>query len=121
MRGMIPSWIPWPTFWIIATGIAEIGGALLLQFESLRPLAGKLLALLMVFIWPANIVAATKATGQGLAALLWIRCGLQVPLIWLHGAGIGSRSTWQEDVYTVRELGSGASRDCGELTLLKGT
>ena len=84
------AWLMWPmdpdlrTFLIIASGIAELvcAAGLLLR----HPWAGKLTALTLLAIWPANIwyafdVFNTDANPWLIAAAI-ARVPLQLPLIW---------------------------------------
>ena len=53
-----PDFVPFPKEVVIATGIAEIAGAIALAqpwSNGLRRLAGIALALYALFVWPANI------------------------------------------------------------------
>ena len=50
-----PSWVPNPSLVIGVTGVLEIWGALALYVPSLRKLAGLMLALYAVCVFPANI------------------------------------------------------------------
>ena len=50
-----PNWVPNPTLVIGVTGVLEIWGALALYVPSLRKLAGLMLALYAVCVFPANI------------------------------------------------------------------
>ena len=55
---IMPPVIPFPTAVVIFTGLCEIAGALGLLFERTRWLAGVLLALYAVCVFPANLYHA---------------------------------------------------------------
>lgn len=57
-RAMMPPFIPFQEFFIILTGIAEMAGAAGIQIPRYRLLAGRLMILLMLAIFPANIYVA---------------------------------------------------------------
>lgn len=57
-RAMMPPFIPFQDFFIILTGIAEIAGAIGIQIPKYRKLAGQLMIVLLVAIFPANIYVA---------------------------------------------------------------
>lgn len=65
---MIPAAVPYPHAVIILTGIAEIAGAIGLFVLRLRALAGVMLALYAVCVYPVNILHAVHdlSTGTGL-------------------------------------------------------
>nr|WP_268235820.1 DoxX family protein [Croceicoccus mobilis] len=85
-----PGWVPWPQQVILATGMAELAGALALAqpwSQGLRRLAGAALALYALCVFPANIHhfamdMARPDHGWGLAYHL-PRMALQPLLIWL--------------------------------------
>lgn len=52
---IMPDWVPWPRDVILATGACEIAGAAALATRRLRWLAGVMLALYAVCVYPANI------------------------------------------------------------------
>jgi uncharacterized membrane protein len=57
-RAMMPPFIPFQDFFIVLTGIAEIAGAIGIQVPRYRKLAGQLMIVLLVAIFPANIYVA---------------------------------------------------------------
>ena len=65
---MMPEAVPEPTLVILATGAAEIAGAIALFVPRLRKLAGVMLALYALFVFPVNINHAVHdlSTGTGL-------------------------------------------------------
>jgi uncharacterized membrane protein len=65
---MMPAIIPYPTAVIILTGAAEIAGAIALFVPRTRALAGVMLALYAVCVYPVNINHAVHdlSTGTGL-------------------------------------------------------
>ncbi|MBB2961741.1 DoxX family protein [Methylobacterium sp. R2-1] len=72
---IMPGWVPAPRHVVIGTGLCEIAGALALFVPRLRRLAGIMLALYAVCVFPANIKQAVE--------------GIAVPPIpntwWYHG------------------------------------
>ncbi len=67
-----------------ASGVAEIVCGGLMLAPRTRRLGGRLTALLMLVVWPANIDMALRngsPTLGGNALLLWLRVPLQIPLI----------------------------------------
>ena len=52
---IVPPWWPWPLFAVYASGVAEIGLALLLLIPGVRSLAGWGLVGLTLAVTPANI------------------------------------------------------------------
>lgn len=63
-----PAWVPHPALVIAATGACEIAGALALLSVRLRRLAGAMLALYALCVFPANLQHAVQdlSTGTGL-------------------------------------------------------
>ncbi len=55
---IMPDWVPQPRLVVIATGLCEIAGALALTSPRLRRLAGIMLALYAVCVFPANVKQA---------------------------------------------------------------
>ena len=65
---VMPAGVPEPRLVIMATGLAELAGAAALFVPRLRALAGVMLALYAVCVYPANILHAVHdlSTGTGL-------------------------------------------------------
>jgi uncharacterized membrane protein len=57
---IVPDFVPLPREVVLATGVCEIAGALALLTTRLRWLAGVMLALYAVFVFPANIKHAIE-------------------------------------------------------------
>jgi uncharacterized membrane protein len=57
---IMPEWVPYPRQVLLATGICEIAGALGLISGKMRRLAGCMLALYAVAVFPANIKQAIE-------------------------------------------------------------
>nr|WP_238180203.1 DoxX family protein [Methylobacterium haplocladii] len=55
---IMPDWVPEPRLVVIATGLCETTGALALTTVRLRRLAGIMLALYAVCVFPANVKQA---------------------------------------------------------------
>ena len=92
MAMMIPPFIPYPTFWVYATGVLEIFLGLTLLSPALRPYAGWVIITFLILIFPANVYAAIKHidlekadhSGPGLA-YLWFRVPEQLLFIgWVY-------------------------------------
>jgi len=52
---IVPEWVPFPREVILVTGLCEFAGAAALLTTRLRRLAGIMLALYTLCVWPANI------------------------------------------------------------------
>jgi uncharacterized membrane protein len=80
-----PSWVPVPEATVIFTGVCELFGAVGLMIPRFRRLAGMMLALYTVCVFPANITHAMHdlSTGHGLG---WIYHGprllFQPVIVW---------------------------------------
>lgn len=79
---MVPAMLPLPQLLVYATGVAELGFALLLLARP-TPALGCSLALFFVALLPANIYSAAAEVGLGGHGLayLWFRIPLQVLFI----------------------------------------
>lgn len=70
------------------SGVAEIVCGLLLAVPATRALGGKLTALVLLAVLPANVDAALRGGYPGLDGFFgtplaaWLRVPLQIPLIW---------------------------------------
>ena len=78
---MMPPFIPFQSFFVVLTGIAEMAGGVGLQIPKLRRLTGILMIAMLVAIFPANIYVAiaqpalpdiTYSSGS-----MWLRLLLQ--------------------------------------------
>jgi uncharacterized membrane protein len=92
---MVPPMLPLPELLVYATGVAELGFALLLLARP-TPALGWSLAIFFVALLPANIYSAAAEVGLGGHGLayLWFRIPLQVLFIaWaLYFTSKGSRA-----------------------------
>lgn len=83
---MMPGFVPWPRAVVLLTGSCEIAGALGLLVPQLRRLAGPMLALYFVCVFPANVQNALAGGGiEGLPAAswyYWVRLLFQPLAIW---------------------------------------
>ncbi|MEB0045548.1 MULTISPECIES: DoxX family protein [unclassified Pseudomonas] len=83
---IVPDWVPYPHAVVIVTGICELLGAVALLTPRLRRLAGILLALYAVCVFPANIKHALENLPVGGVLLGWgyhgPRLALQPVLVW---------------------------------------
>jgi uncharacterized membrane protein len=72
---IVPDWVPFPREVIILTGLCELAGSFALLTTRWRALAGIMLALYALCVWPANIKHAVD--------------GISLPPIpdtwWYHG------------------------------------
>jgi uncharacterized membrane protein len=91
---IVPDWVPAPLAVVIATGVAEIAGAIGLMIPRLRPAAGVGLALYAACVLPANIKHALEGIAvTGLPSSWWYhapRLALQPVLVWwaLQAGGV---------------------------------
>ena len=81
---MMPRYVPFHQFMVIASGIVEIALGALLLLPTYRSLAAWGVIALLLFIFPANIHHLTsRKPGVGPPVwLLWLRLPLQAVLIW---------------------------------------
>jgi uncharacterized membrane protein len=83
---IVPDWVPAPRLTVIATGCCELVGAVALVTRRLRWLAGLLLALYAVCVYPANIKHAIGGIAIGGNRLGWgyhaPRLAFQPVLVW---------------------------------------
>lgn len=83
-----PAWVPDAPTVIQLTGVCEIAGAIGLLIPKVRPLAGLMLALYAVCVYPANIKHAVDTLNAS-GATVWqyayhiVRLPLQPVLVWL--------------------------------------
>jgi uncharacterized membrane protein len=91
---MMPAWIPLHLELVLFTGAAEIAGALGLLVPKLRRLAGFMLALYFVAVFPANVHNALNGLAvEGLPQAgwyYWARLPFQPLAIWwaLYASGL---------------------------------
>ena len=89
-----PAWVWWPEQVIFMTGLCEIAGALALMTPGLRGLAGIMLALYTVCVFPANINHALNHIAIGQTTLGWWyhgpRLAFQPVIVWwcLYAGGV---------------------------------
>ncbi len=83
---IVPGWVPFPRDVVLVTGGCEIAGALALLSVRLRKLAGIMLAIYALFVFPANIKHAIEDIHvAGLPSSWWYhgpRLLAQPVLIW---------------------------------------
>ncbi|CAN7233280.1 DoxX family protein [Bosea sp. LjRoot90] len=97
---IVPDWVPVPHSTVIATGIAEILGALGLLVPRLRKAAGIGLALYALCVFPANLKHALEGVFlPELPSSWWYhgpRLAFQPVLIWaaLYASGV-TRWPWR--------------------------
>jgi uncharacterized membrane protein len=93
---IMPAWVPYSRDVIILTGICELAGATGLLVPKLRYLAGLMLALYAVCVFPANIKQAIDGGSIGGVHLTWWyhapRLAFQPVIVWwaLYAGGVMS-------------------------------
>ena len=91
---IVPDWVPLPREVVLLTGVCEIAGSVALLTMRLRWLAGVMLALYALCVWPANIKHALEHIDLPSVPDSWWyhgpRLALQPVLIWwaLFCAGV---------------------------------
>jgi uncharacterized membrane protein len=91
---IVPDWVPFPREIVLVTGMCEIAGSLALMTRRLRRLAGVMLALYAVCVFPANIKHALEGIHVPPVPDGWWyhapRLALQPVLVWwaLFCAGV---------------------------------
>lgn len=91
---IVPTWVPMPREVVLVMGICELLGAIGLLTNSLRRLAGVMLALYAVCVFPANIKHAIEGVQlPGIPSSWWYhgpRLAMQPVLVWwaLFCAGV---------------------------------
>ena len=83
---IVPAWVPAPHAVVVATGCCELAGAVALLVPRLRRLAGIMLALYAVCVFPANINQALEHIPIDGVVLGWAyhgpRFAFQPVLVW---------------------------------------
>jgi uncharacterized membrane protein len=84
---IVPAWVPEPRLVVQTTGVCELAGAAALLTQRLQRLAGLMLALYALCVFPANIKHALEGISvPGLPDSWWYhgpRLALQPVIIWL--------------------------------------
>ena len=80
--GIVPSVLPKPRFWVLVSGLAELGVAALIAVPRTRRLGGWSAAALFVAVFPANVQMALDAQTTPERCVAYARLPLQAPLIW---------------------------------------
>jgi uncharacterized membrane protein len=94
---IVPGWVPVPRAVVLVTGVCEIAGSIALLGTRLRRLAGLMLALYAICVFPANIKHAIDGIHVPPVPDSWWyhapRLGLQPVLVWwaLFCAGLIDR------------------------------
>lgn len=78
---MIPSMLPYPAEIVLLTGLCELAGAIGLLVPSTRRLAGIMLAIYFVCVFPANIKNAVEGLPTA-SWYYWVRLLFQPIAIW---------------------------------------
>ena len=83
---IVPAWVPFPREVVLLTGLCEIAGAGALLTARWRRLAGIMLALYAVCVFPANIKHAIEGVSVGGLPTSWWyhapRLALQPVIVW---------------------------------------
>lgn len=80
---IVPDYLPAHHEIVLASGAAEIAGAVMVVFPRTRRIGGLWLVATLVAVFPANVDMALHADRHEIApALLWARLPLQGLLIW---------------------------------------
>lgn len=85
---IVPRPMGHPRFWVYASGVAEIIGALLLALPRTRRVGGWVCAGLLIAVFPANVQMAVDGGARGASGVMgsalaaWLRLPFQVPLVW---------------------------------------
>jgi uncharacterized membrane protein len=91
---IVPNWVPFPRAVVLLTGVCEIAGGIALASTRFRRLAGIMLALYAVCVFPANIKHAIDGIHLPPVPDGWLyhgpRLALQPVLVWwaLFCAGV---------------------------------
>jgi len=81
---LMPSWVPAHREMILASGVAELAGAVGMLFPPTRKLAGLASAALLVAVFPGNVkmaVDASRTRNTSFKAAAYARLPLQLPMI----------------------------------------
>ena len=83
---IVPAWVPDARMATLASGAAELAGAIGLLIPATRVAAGWGLIALLLAVFPANVhmlqMARASDASSGYLAALWLRLPLQALLIW---------------------------------------
>ena len=93
---IMPHWVPWPEAVIVATGWCEVAGAIGLMIPRTRWIAGVMLALYAVCVYPANVQHALIDLRSGTGLGWWYhgpRLLAQPLIVWwaLYAGGVTLR------------------------------
>ncbi|WP_010530321.1 DoxX family protein [Lentibacillus jeotgali] len=85
-RKIVPKTLPLRRTIVLVSGVFEMILSVLLWVKKGQQITGKLLALFMVAVFPANVYMAVKRISfrpgeQANLWILWLRLPLQIPLI----------------------------------------
>ncbi|MBM7634356.1 hypothetical protein [Geomicrobium sediminis] len=107
-RSIVPKFLPFRRLIVLVSGVMELAFSVLLWVQKGQKLTGKLLALFMIIVFPANIYMAAKnrtyINGKKIhPVFLWLRLPLQIPLI--LGALYVTGHSKKDDVKPKKPLG----------------
>ena len=85
-RKIVPKTLPLRRVIVLLTGVFEIIFSVLLWVKKGQHITGKLLAIFMIAVFPANVYMVVKKISfepgkQANPWILWLRLPLQIPLI----------------------------------------
>ncbi|WP_100012717.1 hypothetical protein [Lentibacillus sediminis] len=85
-RRIVPKALPFRRAAVLITGVFEIIFSVLLWVKKGQHITGKLLALFMIAVFPANVYMAVKKISfrpgeEANPWVLWLRLPLQIPLV----------------------------------------
>ncbi len=87
---IMPSYLPFPAFLVLLSGICEVAGAVGLSLVRTRRAASNGLIALLVAVFPANVAMLQKSAEFPTIPLwvLWLRLPLQILMIyWVYRCG----------------------------------
>ncbi len=99
---IVPDWAPFPREVVLATGVAEIAGAVGLLTARFRRAAGIGLAVYAVCVFPANIKHAVEGVAVGGVQLSWGYHGAEAGAA--AGAGVVGVVGWADVATATRRI-----------------
>jgi uncharacterized membrane protein len=111
---IVPTWVPSPRAVVLLTGICEIAGGIALSSTRFRRLAGIMLALYAVCVFPANVKHAVDDFSRPAGPASWRyhgpRLAFQPVLVWWAMFCVGMidwpfRQAWERIARQVQCLG----------------
>ncbi len=78
---LIPSWLGSARFWVVSSGFVEVVVGALILPRRMRVLGATLAVLLLIAVFPGNLIQAVHAETGLERTLAYLRLPLQVPLV----------------------------------------